>query len=75
MLLTHTSGFGYTFFNDRLKQWSYPVGVDEFSGRVEDINLPLLFQPGEGWEYGVFQFSIPPPLSLYRSIPLECCAQ
>ena len=53
MLLSHTAGFGYTFFNDRLRQWSYPVGVDEFSGRIEDMKLPLLFQPGEGWEYGV----------------------
>ncbi|KAJ5670846.1 beta-lactamase/transpeptidase-like protein [Penicillium maclennaniae] len=53
MLLSHTSGFGYTFFNERLRQWSYPVGVDEFSGRIEDMKMPLLFQPGEGWEYGV----------------------
>ncbi|KAK9769990.1 putative Beta-lactamase-related domain-containing protein [Seiridium cardinale] len=53
MLLSHTAGFGYTFFNDRLRQWSYPVGVDEFSGRIEDVKQPLLFQPGEGWEYGV----------------------
>lgn len=58
MLLTHTSGFGYTFFNERLRKWSYPVGVDEFSGSIEDIKLPLLFQPGQGWEYGV---SIPYP--------------
>ncbi|KAL3494378.1 beta-lactamase/transpeptidase-like protein [Aspergillus germanicus] len=54
MLLTHTAGFGYSFFNERLRDWSYPAGVDEFSGRVEDItSMPLLFQPGEGWEYGV----------------------
>jgi CubicO group peptidase (beta-lactamase class C family) len=53
MLLTHTAGFGYSFFNERLRQWSYPVGMDEFSGRIEDMKIPLLFQPGEGWEYGV----------------------
>lgn len=53
MLLSHTAGFGYTFFNERLRDWSYPVGVDEFSGRFEDMKLPLLFQPGESWEYGV----------------------
>lgn len=57
MLLTHTAGFGYTFFNERLRDWSLPVGVDEFSGRLEDIKLPLLFQPGEGWEYGVSEWS------------------
>ncbi|KAI0596556.1 beta-lactamase/transpeptidase-like protein [Biscogniauxia sp. FL1348] len=53
MLLTHTSGFGYSFFNERLRDWSLPVGLDEFSGRFEDMLTPLLFQPGEGWEYGI----------------------
>ncbi|RFU81098.1 hypothetical protein TARUN_1107 [Trichoderma arundinaceum] len=53
MLLSHTSGFGYTFFNERLRDWAFPAGANEFSGRIEDIiSLPLLFQPGEGWEYG-----------------------
>lgn len=53
MLLTHTAGFGYSFFNERLRDWAFPVGLDEFSGRFEDMKMPLLFQPGEGWEYGV----------------------
>ena len=53
MLLTHTAGFGYTFFNERLRDWSFPAGLNEFSGRFEDLQQPLLFQPGEGWEYGV----------------------
>ncbi|OIW27644.1 beta-lactamase/transpeptidase-like protein [Coniochaeta ligniaria NRRL 30616] len=53
MLLSHTAGFGYTFFNERLRQWSLPVGADEFSGRIEDMKMPLLFQPGEGWQYGL----------------------
>lgn len=53
MLLTHTAGFGYTFFNETLRDWSYPSGTDEFNGRMEEVISPLLFQPGEGWEYGV----------------------
>ncbi|ROV90549.1 hypothetical protein VSDG_07464 [Cytospora chrysosperma] len=53
MMLTHTAGFGYTFFNEKLRDWSYPAGVDEISGRFEDVMTPLVFQPGEGWEYGV----------------------
>ncbi|KAM5354612.1 hypothetical protein ACJ41O_001259 [Fusarium nematophilum] len=52
-LLTHTSGFGYTFFNERLRDWSFPIGVFEASGRIEDLMTPLMFQPGEGWEYGI----------------------
>ena len=53
MLLTHTSGFGYSFFNERLRDWSFPIGIDEFSGDAAEFNVPLLFQPGERWEYGV----------------------
>jgi CubicO group peptidase (beta-lactamase class C family) len=54
MLLTHTAGFGYTIFDERLREWSHPAGIDEFSGNIEDITkLPLVFQPGEGWQYGV----------------------
>lgn len=53
MLLSHTSGFAYSFFNLALRNWGYPAGVDEFSGRMEDYNVPLVFQPGERWEYGV----------------------
>lgn len=57
MLLTHTAGFGYTFFNERLRDWSLPAGIDEFSGSIRDMMQPLLFQPGEGWEYGVSRSS------------------
>nr|RBQ91790.1 hypothetical protein FVER53263_12457 [Fusarium verticillioides] len=53
MLLTHTSGLGYSFFSKRLRDRAYPAGADEFGGRIEDMLPPLLFQPGEGWEYGV----------------------
>ncbi|KAJ6113339.1 hypothetical protein N7523_006656 [Penicillium sp. IBT 18751x] len=53
MLLTHTAGFGTTILNERLRNWSLPIGIDEFSGKIEDIKTPLLFQPGEGWQYGV----------------------
>lgn len=53
MLLSHTAGFGYTFFNERLRNFSAPIGFDEFSGDIKDILQPLVHQPGEGWEYGV----------------------
>lgn len=53
MLLTHTSGLGYSFSVERLRDWNYPAGLDEFSCRMEDMVQPLLFQPGEGWEYSV----------------------
>ena len=58
MLLTHTAGFGYSFFSEKLRDWGYPAGVDEFSGRIQDLVHPLLFQPGEAWNYGVRRQSI-----------------
>ncbi|KAL7623282.1 hypothetical protein AAE478_006963 [Parahypoxylon ruwenzoriense] len=54
MLLAHTSGFGYSFFDETLRDWSHPAGINEFSGDVREIyKMPLRFQPGEGWKYGV----------------------
>lgn len=47
------AGFGYTFFNEELRDYSHPIGFDEFSGHIKDILQPLTFQPGEGWQYGV----------------------
>ncbi|TKA72630.1 hypothetical protein B0A55_05973 [Friedmanniomyces simplex] len=37
MLLTHTAGFGYTFFHDGLRDHSKPIGFDEFSGHPSDM--------------------------------------
>ncbi|KAH0841936.1 beta-lactamase family protein [Fonsecaea pedrosoi] len=53
MLLSHTAGFGYTFFHDGLRDHSKPIGYDEFSGHIKDLIQPLVHQPGEGWQYGV----------------------
>ncbi|KAI9733618.1 MAG: hypothetical protein M1834_003220 [Cirrosporium novae-zelandiae] len=53
MLLTHTAGFGYTFFHDNLRDYSKPISYDEFSGHMYDMLQPLVHQPGEDWEYGV----------------------
>ncbi|KAK8017896.1 beta-lactamase/transpeptidase-like protein [Apiospora rasikravindrae] len=52
MLLNHTAGFGYAFFNERLRDWCRAAGVNVFPTRFEDVKMPLMFQPGEGWEYG-----------------------
>ena len=53
MLIHGIAGFGYTFFNEKLRDYSKPVGYDELSGDFPDILQPLVHQPGEGWEYGV----------------------
>lgn len=54
MLLSHTAGFGYSFFNERLRDAGLPTGWDEFSADDKDyLEMPLVNQPGSRWEYGV----------------------
>ena len=54
MLLNHTAGFGYEFFNEKLRDHGRPIGFDVFRAQEQDIlNMPLVNQPGERWEYGV----------------------
>jgi CubicO group peptidase (beta-lactamase class C family) len=54
MLLSHTAGFGYSFFDQRLIDWAGAQGLDEFSGSFHDyLSQPLVNQPGEAWEYGI----------------------
>jgi methyl acetate hydrolase len=47
-LLTHTSGFAYHFWNEDMRR--YMEIADPPGGAV---NAPLMFDPGERWEYGV----------------------
>lgn len=61
MLLDHTAGFGYTFFNEKLRDWGRPIGYDEFTGDEKDVlEMPLVNQPGSRWEYGVCRGRIRP---------------
>ena len=54
MLLAHTAGFGYSFFDARLNDYYGQTGLDEFSGLPWDyLSQPLVNQPGEQWEYGI----------------------
>ncbi|KAJ5380092.1 beta-lactamase family protein [Penicillium cataractarum] len=54
MLLNHTSGFGYAFEDIKLRDWSQPVGIDDFSGNPKDVlHGPLVNQPGTKFQYGV----------------------
>ncbi|MDQ3699642.1 MAG: beta-lactamase family protein, partial [Chloroflexota bacterium] len=46
-LLTHTAGFAYPAFNEHLLRWQQHTG-----GAVPWQQCPLVFDPGERWEYG-----------------------
>ncbi|KAM7205111.1 Beta-lactamase/transpeptidase-like protein [Naviculisporaceae sp. PSN 640] len=54
MLLCHTSGHEYDWFNPQLAQWRASRGEQPWTGpTVEDKSaLPLVFAPGEGFAYG-----------------------
>ncbi len=50
-LLIHHSGFGYPVFDKRLKSFANDFGIDSLA--KNNIHLPLVHEPGEGWIYGV----------------------
>ncbi|QJQ31733.1 beta-lactamase family protein [Sphingomonas lacunae] len=50
-LLTHTSGLGYDFIS--MDQLRARQGVMPAPGSKAAITTPLIFDPGERWEYGV----------------------
>ena len=53
MLLLHTAGFAYDFFNETYNR----LATDHEQASVTtssfaSLNTPILFDPGEAWEYG-----------------------
>ncbi|MBT1256818.1 beta-lactamase family protein [Rhodococcus erythropolis] len=53
MLLLHTAGFGYDFFNESYNRLSQEHGQPSvITCSKAALTTPLLFDPGENWEYG-----------------------
>lgn len=53
MLLTHTGGFGYDFFNSTYARLAEELGQPSvITASKAALTTPLLFDPGERWEYG-----------------------
>ena len=53
MLLLHTAGFGYDFFNANYNRLATEKGQPSvITGTKAALMTPLLFDPGERWEYG-----------------------
>jgi methyl acetate hydrolase len=53
-LLTHTAGFSYDFLSAEIQQYQMATGTPGFTSSIlASIRLPLLFDPGERWSYGV----------------------
>ena len=53
-LLTHTAGFGYEFWSADVVRYQQVKGLPPIiSCRNATLQLPLLFDPGDRWEYGI----------------------
>ena len=53
-LLSHTSGFGYEIWNTDLRRLvSQESLVSLFTRTNEFLGAPLVFDPGDRWEYGI----------------------
>jgi CubicO group peptidase (beta-lactamase class C family) len=53
-LLTHTAGFGYDIWNPEIGAFMAAMDVPGvISCRNKALTTPLLFDPGERWQYGI----------------------
>jgi CubicO group peptidase (beta-lactamase class C family) len=53
-LLTHTAGFGYEVWDADLIRYVKVSGTPSSStGKLASLRLPLVFDPGDHWEYGI----------------------
>lgn len=53
-LLTHTAGFGYEMLNGELIRYIAATHTPSTStGELASLRLPLLFDPGDKWQYGI----------------------
>ena len=53
MLLLHTAGFGYPYWNPICKRLAEQGQPSHRGGTKRALMTPLLFDPGERWEYGL----------------------
>jgi methyl acetate hydrolase len=53
-LLTHTAGFGYEVWDPDLARYVAAIGMPGMgTGKLAALRMPLVFDPGERWEYGI----------------------
>ena len=53
MLLTHSAGMGYDFFNEKYNRLAQEKGQPSIiTSSKKALMTPLLFDPGDKWEYG-----------------------
>jgi len=71
-LLTHTAGFGYEFLNADLIRYVKTSGTPSGStGKLASLRMPLLFDPGDRWEYGINLDWVGRAVEAVSGLPLE----
>ena len=71
-LLTHTAGFGYEFLNAGLIRYVKVSGTPSGStGKLASLRMPLVFDPGERWEYGINLDWVGRAVEAVSGLPLE----
>jgi CubicO group peptidase (beta-lactamase class C family) len=71
-LLTHTAGFGYEFLNADLIRYVKVSGTPSgATGKLASLRMPLVFDPGERWEYGINLDWVGRTVEAISGLPLE----
>jgi CubicO group peptidase (beta-lactamase class C family) len=71
-LLTHTAGFGYEFDNADLVRYVKATSTPSAStGKLAALRLPLTFDPGERWQYGINIDWVGRTVEAVSGLPLE----
>ena len=71
-LLTHTAGFGYDMWDQNVGRYLEAAAVPARStGQVASIRVPLVFDPGERWEYGINTDWVGRVVEAMSGVPLD----
>src|SRR5215472_6647358 len=71
-LLTHTAGFGYEFDDADLVRYVKATNTPPTStGKLAALRLPLAFDPGERWQYGINIDWVGRAIEAATGLPLE----
>ena len=71
-LLTHTAGFGYEVWDPGLIRYVKASGTPSgTTGKLASLRLPLVFDPGERWEYGINIDWVGRAVEAVSGLPLE----
>jgi CubicO group peptidase (beta-lactamase class C family) len=75
-LLTHTSGFAEDVWHPDIARYVRHAGIPPSSTRRRStLDLPLLFEPGERWQYGISHEWVGQAIERASGQPLEAYVQ